>query len=117
MVGGVYTISPIDLVPGFIPVAGQLDDLIVLLLALRTAVRACPADVAEAQLARAGLRREDFDGDLAAARDTAIWLAGKGWRAARGFAARGRRRVQSLWGDRIAAPDRAPGGSRSDDAL
>src|SRR5262245_55009121 len=35
--GGAYTISPIDLVPGIIPVAGQLDDLIVLLLSIRTA--------------------------------------------------------------------------------
>ena len=39
-VGGVYVVSPIDLVPGIIPVAGQLDDLVVLLLALRTAIRA-----------------------------------------------------------------------------
>src|SRR5688572_14746864 len=41
-VGGVYAISPIDLVPGIIPVAGQLDDLVVVLVALRAAIRACP---------------------------------------------------------------------------
>src|SRR5262245_48389218 len=49
-VGGAYVISPIDLVPGIIPVAGQLDDLVVLLIALRTAIRACPPGVAEEQL-------------------------------------------------------------------
>src|SRR5215216_4951978 len=46
LVGGAYAISPIDLVPGIIPVAGQLDDLAVVLLALRTAIRACPPEVA-----------------------------------------------------------------------
>jgi len=97
VVGGAYTISPIDLVPGFIPVAGQLDDLLVLLLSLRTAVNACPPEVGEEHLTRVGLRREDFDDDLAAARDTAVWLVGKGWRAGRAAATRGGRRLQTMW--------------------
>src|SRR5690606_11747919 len=29
--GGIYVVSPVDLIPGIIPVAGQLDDLYVLL--------------------------------------------------------------------------------------
>ena len=33
--GGAYVISPIDLIPGFIPMLGQLDDLLVALLGLR----------------------------------------------------------------------------------
>jgi uncharacterized membrane protein YkvA (DUF1232 family) len=36
----VYLLSPIDLVPDFVPVAGQLDDALLLALALRHLVRA-----------------------------------------------------------------------------
>src|SRR4051812_14922549 len=75
-VGAVYTISPVDLIPGIIPVAGQLDDMVVLLLAIRTAVRACPPEVATRHLERAGLGKDVFDEDMAAVKDAAIWLAG-----------------------------------------
>jgi uncharacterized membrane protein YkvA (DUF1232 family) len=43
MVG--YLVSPIDLVPDFIPVAGQLDDALLLALVLRGIVRSAGADV------------------------------------------------------------------------
>lgn len=98
--GGAYTISPVDLVPGVIPVAGQLDDLVVLLLALRTAVRACPPEVAAAHLERAGLSAADFDSDLAATKETAIWLAGKGLSATRSAARAAGRRAVALWKQR-----------------
>jgi uncharacterized membrane protein YkvA (DUF1232 family) len=35
----VYLVSPIDLIPDFIPVAGQLDDAVLLALALRHLIR------------------------------------------------------------------------------
>jgi uncharacterized membrane protein YkvA (DUF1232 family) len=37
-----YLASPIDLVPDFIPVAGQLDDALVVALVLRRTLRDCP---------------------------------------------------------------------------
>jgi uncharacterized membrane protein YkvA (DUF1232 family) len=95
-VGGAYAISPIDLVPGIIPVAGQLDDLVVLLVSLRQAVRSCPPEVAAEHLRRAGLSEDDFAADLRAVRDTAVWLAQKGLRATGTLAARGGRRLREF---------------------
>ncbi len=42
-----YLLSPIDLVPDFIPVAGQLDDVLVAGLALRLALRGAPPGLIE----------------------------------------------------------------------
>ncbi len=68
VVGGVYTVSPIDFVPGVIPVAGQLDDLYVILTALRRAIRSSPDAVAAEHMASAGVHASDLDDDLAAVR-------------------------------------------------
>src|SRR5215216_1807296 len=56
--GLAYAISPIDPVPGFIPVLGQLDDLAVLLLAVRMALKSAPTEVADRHLLEAGLSWE-----------------------------------------------------------
>lgn len=66
--GGVYAVSPIDLVPGVIPVAGQLDDLYVILMAIRQAIRITPDNIAAEHLAKAGVSRAEIDHDLAAVR-------------------------------------------------
>jgi uncharacterized membrane protein YkvA (DUF1232 family) len=44
LLGGllVYLASPIDLVPDFIPIAGQLDDALLVGLVIRRALKACP---------------------------------------------------------------------------
>lgn len=68
-VGGGYAVSPIDLVPGVIPVAGQLDDLYVMLTALSRALKMTPDEVATRHLAAAGVSQSDIDNDLQAVRD------------------------------------------------
>ena len=40
-----YIISPIDVVPDFLPIVGQLDDLALMLIALELFLRFCPKDV------------------------------------------------------------------------
>lgn len=42
---GVYALSPIDLIPEFLPVIGPLDDVVVVALALRYAARRVPREV------------------------------------------------------------------------
>ena len=42
ILGAVYVISPIDAVPDFLPVLGQLDDLGVIILALESFLKLCP---------------------------------------------------------------------------
>ncbi|TNF48418.1 DUF1232 domain-containing protein [bacterium] len=42
-----YAISPIDLIPDFVPILGYLDDLIILPLCIVLTVRLIPADVME----------------------------------------------------------------------
>jgi uncharacterized membrane protein YkvA (DUF1232 family) len=76
--GLAYAISPIDPVPGFVPVLGQLDDLAVLLLAVRTALRSAPTEVAERYLREAGLSGEMLERDLLTIRATAIWITRQG---------------------------------------
>lgn len=45
---GVWVLSPVDLIPEFVPVIGPLDDIVVVALALRYAARRSPRDVLEA---------------------------------------------------------------------
>ena len=45
LVAIVWTVSPVDLIPEFLPVIGPLDDIVVIALAIRYAARAVPRDV------------------------------------------------------------------------
>ena len=44
-IAAVWVISPIDLIPEFLPVIGPLDDVVVVALALRYAARTVPREV------------------------------------------------------------------------
>jgi len=48
-----YALSPVDLIPDFIPVLGHLDDLVILPLLVITAVKLIPPAVIEECRARA----------------------------------------------------------------
>ncbi len=60
-----YALSPIDLIPDFIPVLGYLDDLILVPLGIALVLRLVPPEV------------------LAQARKRSQQVLGKGWRGAR----------------------------------
>jgi uncharacterized membrane protein YkvA (DUF1232 family) len=81
LAGAAYVFSPIDLVPGFIPVAGQLDDLLVALGVIRFALNGLKAEYRAEQLAAARLTQADFDADLRTARAIVAWLGRAGFRA------------------------------------
>ncbi len=48
-----YALSPIDLIPDFIPVLGYLDDLLIVPLGILLVIRLIPADVIEEHRATA----------------------------------------------------------------
>ena len=73
-----YALSPIDLIPDFIPVLGYLDDLLIVPLGILLVTRMMPPDVlAECRAAAeaAGRRPRSFMG---AAAIVTLWLAAAG---------------------------------------
>lgn len=62
---GAYAISPIDIIPGFIPVAGQLDDAWVLLVGVRKSLRSMPPELAAAHMSKAEISWQDIEDDIA----------------------------------------------------
>jgi uncharacterized membrane protein YkvA (DUF1232 family) len=77
-----YLISPIDLIPGMIPVLGQLDDLLILVIALRFALAGLSPEQRAAHLAAVGLQDDHLSDDLHTLGMTAAWLARTGTRTA-----------------------------------
>jgi hypothetical protein len=78
-----YLASPIDLVPGLIPVLGQLDDIAVVLTALRLALDGLDPARRQAHLAAVGLSDADLGTDLRAVGSTAAWIGRAGVRTGR----------------------------------
>lgn len=86
-----YLASPVDLVPGVIPVLGQLDDLAVALAAIRLALAGLSPERRRAHLEAVGLGDADLAADLRALGATTAWVARAGGRtAARAARAGGR---------------------------
>ncbi len=82
LVGAIgYGISPIDLVPGIVPVLGQLDDMAVMLGAVRFTLDRIPSDIANEHLMAVGLIRADVDDDITNCRRAAkriLWTGARG---------------------------------------
>lgn len=69
-----YAVSPIDLIPDFVPVLGYLDDLIIVPLGILLVVRLIPADLmAEFRRAAADMSNRPVS-RTAAAVFVAIWV-------------------------------------------
>jgi len=67
-----YALSPIDLIPDFIPVIGQLDDIVIVPALVALAIRLVPAPIMEGARARVRARRAVLDGAAATAADPGV---------------------------------------------
>lgn len=76
--GAAYLISPVDLVPGIIPVLGQLDDILVVLLALRVALEGLSTERRRAHLAAVGMAEADLGSDVRALGTMTAWMGRRG---------------------------------------
>ena len=113
LIGGIgYGLSPVDLIPGILPVIGQLDDLFVMLVTLRYVLKQVEPEAAEEHLAAVGLTRAEVDADFrdaalvagrlaaAGARGTGAIAIGGAWLAGR-VAGKGWRRIRNQQARRI----------------
>lgn len=69
-----YAVSPIDLIPDFIPVIGYLDDLVLIPLGLALVIRLTPPEVLESARAKAQLATNRPISYVAAGAIAAIWV-------------------------------------------
>ena len=70
-----YALSPIDLIPDFVPILGYLDDLLIVPLGLLWVLRLMPADVLTDARARADAVLTKPRSLLGAATIVGIWVA------------------------------------------
>lgn len=70
-----YALSPIDLIPDFIPVLGWLDDLVIVPLGLLLAVKMIPAEIMAEHRAVAEAAGAPPASKMGAAAIIAVWIA------------------------------------------
>ncbi|MSO66687.1 MAG: DUF1232 domain-containing protein [Pseudolabrys sp.] len=70
-----YALSPIDLIPDFIPVLGYLDDMIIVPLGILAVVKMIPPEIMEEQRAAAARAGEIPVSRTAAVAIACIWAA------------------------------------------
>ena len=56
----IYLLSPIDLIPDFIPFFGYIDDIVIVPLLLNVAIKLLPADVREESIVKANRNQSKF---------------------------------------------------------
>ena len=69
-----YALSPIDLIPDFIPVLGHVDDLVIVPIGIWLAVRLIPPDILKEHRAAAELAARVPVSKIGAAAIIAIWI-------------------------------------------
>src|SRR4051794_30630123 len=99
--------SPIDLVPGVIPVVGQLDDIAVALAALRIALAGLDPERRRVHLDAVGLADEDLTADLRTVGSTTAWIGRASYRATKRAAVAGGRAAGTAAGTTWSAAARA----------
>jgi uncharacterized membrane protein YkvA (DUF1232 family) len=74
----VYLVSPVDAVPGIIPLLGQLDDLVVVVAALRFALSGMSPQQRRMHLEAAGLSEAALAADEQTLSDVSRWAVRRG---------------------------------------
>lgn len=69
-----YAVSPIDLIPDFVPVLGYLDDLVIVPLGIALAIRLIPEDLLAEYRRAADARQERPTSYATAAVVVVVWL-------------------------------------------
>jgi len=76
-----YALSPIDLIPDFIPVLGYLDDLLLVPLGILLAIRLMPPDILAEHRSRAAHAHKRPVSMPAAGAVLSLWIAAAGFSA------------------------------------